>query len=64
MGAIMEKLLRIKEAAELLSLTPRAVYELTITKKLTYVSVGEKGKRIPESEIEEFIRRNTVKATR
>lgn len=52
----MERLLRINETAEVLGVGRSKVYEWIAGNELRAVEIGLRGKRVPSSEIDRFIR--------
>lgn len=52
----MERLLRINETAEALGVGRSKVYEWIAGNELRAVEIGLRGKRVPSSEIDRFIR--------
>ncbi len=50
-----QKLLTVKEVAEILDLKPARIYELTREKKIPFVQIGERQYRYSQTAIENWI---------
>ena len=58
----MSRLLKIPEAAAELSIGRSRLYELLAAGELRAVKIGERGVRVPDSEIDRFIRDRMARA--
>jgi len=58
----MDRLYRVKEASALLAIGHTKTYELIGAGELRTVRIGERGVRIPESEIARFVRDRVAQA--
>ena len=50
-----QKLLKVKEAADLLNLKPTRIYELTRENKIPFVQIGERQYRFSETALIDWI---------
>lgn len=57
------KLLKARQAADLLNISPQQLYRLSWARKLSRVKIGG-GYRWPLAEIEKYIKQNTEAATK
>jgi excisionase family DNA binding protein len=58
----MDRLFRVKEASDLLAIGHTKTWELIGAGELRTIRIGERGVRIPESEISRFVRERVAKS--